>query len=95
MEYRKRFLVINFLRLIRDHPQGIQSDDVQREQGPVPQATRTGTLFARDDKQDKDIIPMPTFAGRPSTLSSFFPVEFPQNSMVGQQRHQISEMQFD
>ena len=39
-------------------------------------------------------IPMPTFARRPSTKSSLFPVDIPQNSMVGQQRQQISELQF-
>ena len=38
---------------------------------------------------------MPTFAGRPSTMSLLLPVEFPQNSMVRQQRKQISELQFD
>ena len=38
---------------------------------------------------------MPTFAGRPSTVSSLTPVEIPQNPMVGQQRQQISELQFD
>ena len=38
---------------------------------------------------------MPTFARRPSTMSSVILVEFPQNSMVGQQRQQISELQFD
>ena len=38
---------------------------------------------------------MPTLAGRLSTMSSIMPVEFPQNSMVGQQRQQISELQFD
>ena len=38
---------------------------------------------------------MPTFARRPSTVSSIIPVEFPQNSMVGPQRQQISELQFD
>ena len=37
---------------------------------------------------------MPTFARRPSTVSSGIPVEFPQNSMVGLQRQQISEQQF-
>ena len=36
-----------------------------------------------------------TFAGRPSTMSSIMPVEFPQSSMVAQQRQQISELQFD
>ena len=34
---------------------------------------------------------MQIFARRPSTMSSSMPVEIPQNSMVGQQRHQISE----
>ena len=38
---------------------------------------------------------MPTFARRPSTVSSLFPVELPQNYMVEQQRQQISELQFD
>ena len=38
---------------------------------------------------------MPTFAGRPSTMSSSIPVDIPQNPTVGQQRQQISELQFD
>ena len=38
---------------------------------------------------------MPTFAPRPLTASSAIPVELPQNYMVGQQRQQISEMQFN
>ena len=38
---------------------------------------------------------MPTFAARPSTMSSLIPVDFPQNSVVGQQRQQVSELQFD
>ena len=38
---------------------------------------------------------MPTFAGRPSTMSSTIPVDFPQNSMVGQQRQRTSELQID
>ena len=38
---------------------------------------------------------MPTFAGRPSTSSSLILVDIPQNSMVGQQRQQISKLQFD
>ena len=38
---------------------------------------------------------MPTFARRPSAMSSLIPVEFQQNSMVGQQRQQISELHFD
>ena len=38
---------------------------------------------------------MPTFARRPSTTSSLIPLEIPQNSMVGQQRQRISELQCD
>ena len=45
--------------------------------------------------ETKGTIPMSTFARRPSTLSSLFPVDIPQNSMVGQQRQQRSELQFD
>ena len=91
------FLEINFSTFdsSRDHPAGIHSGAPQRERGAVPQATGTGTLFRRDDKQNRGTIPMPTFAGRPSTMSSTIQVEFLQNSMVGQQRHQISEPQFD
>ena len=46
--------------------------------------------------KSRDTVPMPTFAGMPSTMSSTIPAgEFPQNCMVGQQRLQISELQFD
>ena len=38
---------------------------------------------------------MPTFATKPLTTISTVPVELPQNYMVGQQRQQISELQFD
>ena len=38
---------------------------------------------------------MPMFARRPSTMSSSIPVDIPQNTMVGQQRQQILELQFD
>ena len=38
---------------------------------------------------------MPTFARRPPTMSSFVPVDTPQSSLFGQQRQQISELQFD
>ena len=73
----------------------ILSDDVQRNRGAVPGAERTKTIFARDDKQSRSTIPMPTFAGRPSTMNSTILVDFTQNSLVGQQRQQISELQFD
>ena len=67
----------------RNHHQGIHSCAPQREPGSVQQAAGTGTFFARDDKQKRETIPMPTFVRRPSTI------------MVGQQRQQISELQFD
>ena len=38
---------------------------------------------------------MPTFARRPSTISTLFPWDIPHNSVVGQQREQISEVQLD
>ena len=79
----------------RDHHQGIHPCATQRERGSVPQATGTGKLFTRDDKQNRGTLPMPTFAGRPSTMSSTIPVELWQNYVVGQQRQQISELQFD
>ena len=36
----------------------------------LPRAIGTGTSFERDDEQSKGTIPMPTFARRPSTMSS-------------------------
>ena len=72
--------------------QGVHPCAPQRERGSVPQATASGTLFATDDEHNRDTSPMPTYAGRTSTMGSFIPVDFPQNSMVGQQ---ISEVQFD
>ena len=71
---------------LRDHPQRIHPDDVTRERGAVPPAAGTETIFTRDDRQHQGIIPMPTFATRPSTMSSTIPVELQQICMVGQQR---------
>ena len=48
-----------------------------------------------EDRQNQGTIPMLTFATRPLTTSSTILVELPQNYMVGQQRQQISELQFD
>ena len=79
----------------RDHPQRIQSDDVQRNQQAVPEAGKTKTIHTSEDRLNQGTIPMPTFATKPWTMISTMPVEFPQNSNVGQQRQQISELQFD
>ena len=67
----------------RDDHQGIHPCVPERERGPVPQATGIWILFARDDKQNRD------------NSNANIPVEFPHNFMVGQQRQQISELQFD
>ena len=90
-------MVINFLVLI--HPEIIlkeftlahhkeNKDQFHKQHG-------LGLFFARDDKQDRETIPMPTCAGKSSTMISTMPVDLPQNSMVGQQRQQILELQFD
>ena len=78
----------------QNHHQGIHYC-TPRETGSVPQAIGTRTSLARDDEQNRSTIPMPTCARRPSTMSSSIPVEISQNSMDGQQRQQISELQFD
>ena len=79
----------------RAHPQRIQSDDVQRNREAVPGAWRTKTIHTSEDRQNQGTIPMPTFATKPLTTSSTIPAKLSQNYMVGQQRQQISELQFD
>ena len=104
LDYRKTFLVINFLHLV--HQEIILKESLRcdtrcyrtrntKRDRISPTSNRTGTSFARDDEQNKGTIPMQMFARRPSTMSSSMPVEILQNSMVGQQRQQISELQFD
>ena len=56
---------------------------------------RMKTIHTSVDRQNQDTIPMPTFATLSLTTSSTMPVELPQNSVVGQQRQQISELQID
>ena len=91
------FGVIIFLHVI--HPEIILKEltvvQHRGEQGSVPQALGTGTSFARDEERNRGTIPMPTLARRPLTISPFIPVAIPQNSIVGQQRQQISELPFD
>ena len=67
----------------RNHPQGIHPCATQREQGSVPQTTRTGTIFTRDEDQKRAQFQCRCFARKPSTMSSLFPVDILQNSMVG------------
>ena len=93
----KRFLEINFLRLI--HPEIILKEfnltTCERNWEAVPEAGRTKTIHTSEDRLNEGTIPMPTFATKPLTTSSTMPVELPQNYMVGQQRQQISELQFE
>ena len=96
LDFRKTFLEINFLHLIRPdiiiqeftlahHKE--RRDQFHKQQGQ-------GHL-SQDEDRISGTIPMPTFARRPSTVSSLLPVEIPQNSLVGHQRQQTSELQFD
>ena len=63
--------------------------------GEAPDLTSTERPVAGEGERIGSTIPMPTIARRPPTVSSFVPVDIPQSSMVGQQRQQISELQFD
>ena len=76
------FLVINFQPLIRPEiiiKKFIIADHKERQY----QFHKLQGLFSQEmDKLNRGTIPMPTFAGRPSTMSSTIPVEFPRKSMV-------------
>ena len=63
--------------------------------GSVPVHIGTRILVERDEDLNRGTIPMPTFARRPSTTSSLFLVDIPHNFTDGQQRQQISELQFE
>ena len=78
----------------RDFPR-ISRYNVQRNREASPETGRTKTIHTSEDRLNQGTIPMPTFATKPWTTSSTIPVELPQNYMVGQQRQQISELQFN
>ena len=80
-----------------DFPQRISSDDVQRNREAVPLdlQSKAKTSLTSEDGQNYGTIPLLMFASRPLTTSSKHPVDIPQNYLVGQQRQQISELQFD
>ena len=75
--------------------QGTHPFITQNAAGEAPALISIGKLVAREHERRGSTIPMPTFARRPPTISSFVPVDIPLSSMVGHQRHQISELQFD
>ena len=62
--------------------------------GEAPALLSTLRPVAREEERIGSTIPMPTFARRPPTISSLKPVDIPQFFLVGQQRQQISELQF-
>ena len=87
-DYRETFLVINVPRLMHSEiilkEFNLAHHKESENQFHRPQGWR---LFSQEmTKQSRDTIPMPTFARRPSTVSSIIHVEFPHNCMVGQQR---------
>ena len=55
----------------------------------------TGAPVAREEERIGNTTTMPMPERRPSIMNSFLPVEIPPNSTAGQQRLQISELQFD
>ena len=87
LDHRKTLVVANFLTFdsSRNHYQGIHST-TPGATGSVPVHIGTGTPVARDENRIRGTILMPTFARRPSTMSSFLLVKIQQNSMVGQQQ---------
>ena len=52
----------------------------------------TRTPVARGEERIGSTTTMPSFARRPSTVNSILPADIPQNSIVGQQGQQISEL---
>ena len=67
-----------------NHSQGIHHSTTPGATGSVPVHIGTGTPVARDEDRIWGTNPMPTFARRPSTMSSLIPVDIPKNSVVGQ-----------
>ena len=98
LEYRKTFFENPFSTFDspREYPRRVQSHDVEINREAALEAGKTKTVHTSEDRQNEGTIPMPTFATKQLTASSTIPVELPQNYMVGgQQRQQISELQYD
>ena len=62
--------------------QGILHSTTPSATGEVPVLISTGALVAREEERIGSTFPMPTFAGRPSTMNAFLPVGIPQNSLL-------------
>ena len=79
----------------RTPSQGILHSTTPSAAGAVPVQVSTGRPIARGEERIGSTTTMPISERRPSTMNLFLPMESPQNSMAGQQRLQISELQFD
>ena len=67
--------------------QGILHSTTPSATGAVPVQGSTGRPVARGEERTGSTTTMPMSERRPSTMNSFLPVEIPQNSVAGQQRH--------
>ena len=73
----KRFLQIHARRWshYKYSEKGICPFMTRNTAGDAPALIRTGKPVAREDERIESTIPMPTFARRPPTMGSFFPVD--------------------
>ena len=79
----------------QDFSQRISFGNVHINREAILHQPEVKASLTSGDGQNYCAISMPTFASRPFTTSSRIPVELPQNYVVGQQRQQMSELQFD
>ena len=77
--------VIN--RFVIDTYQGMLHSWNQSAKGGHPVRDSTGKPVARSEERNRETIPSPRFAWKPSTMNSFFPAEGadPQNCVADQQ----------
>ena len=80
---------------LRDFTQRISSGDVQKKREAALGDLKVKTNLRSEDGQNHGAFPMPMFASRPLSTNSKHLVDIPQNYVVGQQRRQMSELQFD
>ena len=79
----------------RDFLHRISSENVHRNREASLGDPKVKTSLASEGGQNHGALPMPMFASRPLTWNSKHPVDIPRNYVVGQQRQQMSELQFD
>ena len=75
--------------------EGILHSTTPSVTGAILVQASTGRPVARGEERIGSTTTKPMSERRPSTMSSLILVEVPQNSLVGQQRLQISGLQFD